>query len=122
MMTQELDPQAPWAYRLTLVDHALSAGTMSQAFYEWHEAHGEAFRSGRWEALLAVGDAAARIDAATGSAVDFRADARRVYLAALVRARAEYSAVGVRRIAEAFARLGDHELAERAYRVAQDLC
>lgn len=122
MMTQELDPQAPWVYRLTLVDHALAAGTMSQAFYEWHEAHGEAFRSGRWEALLAVGDAAARIDAATGSAVDFRADARRVYLAALVRARAEYSAAGVRRIAEAFARLGDHELAERAYRVAQDLC
>jgi len=122
MMTREIDPQAPWAHRLALVDEALSNGTMSQAFYEWHEAHGEAFRSGRWEALLAVGDAAARIDAAAGSGVDFRADARRVYLAALVRARAEYSAAGVRRVAAAFARLGDQELAERAYRVAQDLC
>ena len=121
-MTHDLDPQAPWVSRLALVDEALAAGTMSQAFYEWHEAHGEAFRSGRWEALLAVGDAAARIDAAAGSGVDFRADARRVYLAALVRARAEESAVGVRRIAAAFAKLGDHELAERAYRVAQDLC
>jgi hypothetical protein len=122
MMTKDIDPRAPWAHRVALVDEALAAGTMSQAFYEWHEAHGEAFRSGRWEALLAVGEAAARIDAAAGSGVDFRADARRVFLAALVRARAEESAAGVRQIAAAFAKLGDHELAERAYRVAQDLC
>jgi hypothetical protein len=121
-MTNRCDLEAPWAYRLALIDEALAAGTMSEAFYQWHEAHGEAFRSGRWEALVAVGDAAMRIDAAAGSAVGFRADARRVYLAALVRARAEESAAGVRRIAEAFAKVGDHELAARAYRVAQDLC
>jgi hypothetical protein len=122
MMTQEAHREAPWVSRLARVDEALAAGTISQAFYEWHEAHGEAFRSGRWEALLAVGEAAARIDTATGSAIDFRADARRVYIAALVRARSEESAVGVRRIAAAFARLGDRDLAERAYLVAQDLC
>lgn len=122
MMTRELDPAAPWTYRLTLIDEALAAGTMSRAFYEWHEAHTEAFRKGCWQSLLAVGDAAARIDAAVGPAVGFRADARRVYLAALVRARAEQSAIGVRRVALAFTKLGDHELAERAYRAAQDLC
>lgn len=122
MMTSQLDPATPWAYRLSLIDEALAAGTMSRAFYEWHEAHAEAFRKGCWQALLAVGNAAARIDAAVGSAVGFRADARRVYLAALVRARAEQSAAGVRQIAAAFTRLGDHELAERAYRAAQDLC
>jgi hypothetical protein len=122
MMTSELDPEAPWVHRLTLIDEALAAGTMSRAFYEWHEAHGEAFRSGRWEALLAVGDAAARIDTAAGSAAGFRADARRVYMAALVLARVEHSGEGVRRIAEALARLGDNALAAHARRVAQDLC
>jgi hypothetical protein len=43
-------------------------------------------------------------------------------LAALVRAREAHSALGVRRIAAAFSKLGEHDLAERAYRVAQDLC
>jgi hypothetical protein len=122
MMTNELDPDVAWAHRLAPIDEALAAGAMSRAFYEWHEAHGEAFRSGRWQALAAVGDAAARIDAAAGSAVGFRADARRVYLAALIKARAEHSAAGVRRVADALAALGDHALAAHARRVAQDLC
>jgi hypothetical protein len=121
MMTNELDPDTAWARRLASIDEALAAGTMSRAFYEWHEAHGEAFRSGRWQALAAVGDAAARIDAAAGSAVGFRV-ARRVYLAALIKARAEHSAVGVRRIADALAAIDDHALAAHARRVAQDLC
>ena len=121
MMTRELDPSGPLTKRLTLIDEALAAGTISRAFFEWQEAHADAFRSGRWEALLAVGEAAARIDDAIGT-VGLGADARRLYLAALVRAREEHSAAGVRRIAAAFAKLGEHELAERAYRAAQDLC
>jgi hypothetical protein len=122
MTTNDVDPDEAWAYHLMQIDEALAAGAMSHAFYEWHEAHGEAFRSGRWEALAAVGDAATRIDAAAGSAVGFRADARRVYLAALVKARAEHSAVGVRRVAEALSKLGDDALAAHARRVAQELC
>jgi hypothetical protein len=122
MMTREIDAKAPWANHLALVDEALASGTMSRAFFAWHEAHAEAFRSGRWEALVAVADAAMRIDAAAGPTVGFRVDARRVYLAALVRARADESAVGVRRVAAAFTALGDHALAERAYRAAQDIC
>jgi hypothetical protein len=121
MMTRELEPAGPWTKRLTLIEEALAAGTISRAFFEWQEAHAEAFRSGRWEALLAVGEAAARIDEAIGT-VGLGADARRLYLAALVRAREAHSALGVRRIAAAFSKLGEHELAERAYRVAQDLC
>lgn len=121
MTSSQLDPEAPWAHRLALVDEALADKSMSRAFYEWHEAHSEAFRSGRWEALAAVGDAALCIDALAGAAAGFRADARRVYLAALVRARAAQSAEGAQRIAEAFVRLGDAHLAEYARRLASKL-
>jgi hypothetical protein len=122
MTTRELDPDTSLARRLTVIDEALAAGTLSRAFLEWHEAYGQAFRSGRWEALVAVGDAAARIDAAAGASAGFRADARRVYMAALVLARAEQCGAGVRRIAEALALLGDHALAAHARRAAEDLC
>jgi hypothetical protein len=122
MTTSELRSDGSLTHRLAMIDEALAAGTMSRAFYEWHEAHGHAFRSGRWEALVAVGDAAARIDAAAGATAGFRADARRVYMAALVLARAEQSGAGVRRIAEALGSLGDHALAAHARRAAEDLC
>ena len=121
MMSSQLDPEAPWAQRLAHVDRALAEKSMTRAFCEWHEAHAEAFRSGRWEALAAVGDAAMRIDAVAGAAVGFRADARRVYLAALVRARAAQSAAGAQRIADAFVRLGDAHLADYARRLASKL-
>jgi hypothetical protein len=122
MATSELHLHEALTDRLTMIEEALASGAMSQAFYQWHEAHGHAFRSGRWEALVAVGDAAARIDAAAGAGAGFRADARRVYMAALVLARAEQSGVGVRRVAKALAALGDHALAAHAHRAAQALC
>ena len=117
----DVEHEAAWIHHIGLVDTALAENVWSRAFYAWHEAHNEAFRSGRWEALVAVGDAALRIDAVAGQAAGFRADARRVFLAALVRARAESSLAGVRRIAEGFARLGDQPLAEHARRVAGEL-
>ncbi|MBM4443168.1 MAG: hypothetical protein FJ027_22375 [Candidatus Rokubacteria bacterium] len=120
-MTSDLEREAPWMHRLAALDHALAERLLSRAFYEWHEAHADAFRSGRWAALVAVGDAALRIDAVAGVVAGFRADARRVYLAALVRARAERSAEGAGRVAEAFTRLGDTQLAQHARRVESEL-
>ena len=120
-MSNDLEQEPAWVHQIGLVDAALAENVWSRAFYAWHEAHNEAFRSGRWEALVAVGDAALRIDAIAGQAAGFRSDARRVYLAALVRARAENSLDGARRIAEGFARLGDRPLAEHARRVAGEL-
>jgi hypothetical protein len=122
MIASRVNPDAPWAQRLMLIEEALAAGTMSRALNEWHEAHAEAFKSGRWEALVAVGDAAARIEAATGTATGFLADARRLYMAALLLARAEHSGVGVRQIADALAALGDYALAAHALRVAREIC
>jgi hypothetical protein len=114
-------PATSRAVRIDLVDQALGEKNPSRAISEWREAYGEAFRSGQWEALVAVGDAALRVDAAAGPRAGFHAEARRAYLAALMRARAQRSAAGAARIAEAFARLGDREMAELAMRIAADL-
>jgi hypothetical protein len=103
-----------WTVRVGLVDDALGEGNLSRAFYEWREAYGDAFRSGSWEALAGVGDAAMRIEGVAGQRSGYRAEARRVYLAALLRARAQGSAAGADRVAEAFDRLGDHEMARQA--------
>ena len=115
------EPVPAWTVRVDLIDQALGDGNLSRAFYEWREAYGDAFRSGRWEALADVGDAAVRIEAAAGRHSGYRAEARRTYLAALLRARAQESAMGAMRVAEAFSRLGDTEMAERARRIAADL-
>jgi hypothetical protein len=93
-----------------------SSETLGRAATEWREAYREALRSRRWETLLEVGDRAAEI-AAREASPEFRAEARRAYLAALFRARALRSAEGVRRVAEAFASLGDREVADQVRRV-----
>jgi hypothetical protein len=115
------EPVPAWTVRIDLVDQALADGNLSRAVYEWREAYGDAFRSGLWEALADVGDAAVRIEAMAGRFSGYRAEARRAYLAALLRARALQSAAGAMRVAEAFARLGDAEMAERARRIAAEL-
>jgi hypothetical protein len=110
-----------WTVRVGLVDEALTDGNLSRAFYEWREAYGDAFRSGSWEALLGVGDAAMRIELTAGPRSGYRAEARRVYLAALLRARGQGSAAGAQRAAEAFDALGDHEMARQARVIAGKL-
>ena len=109
-----------WSVRLRLVDQALAQKNASAAIYEWREAYGEALRSRSWEALVAVGDAAVRVGDATNSRRGFNANARQAYLAALLRARAAKSAPGLRRIADAFAALGDAEMADRVRYMAGD--
>ena len=110
-----------WTVRVQLVDQALEERNFSRAFYEWREAYGDAIRSGRWEALADVGDAAVRIESVAGHDSGHRAEARRVYLAALLRARAQHSAAGAERVAGAFDRLGDVEMAKLARAIAAQL-
>jgi hypothetical protein len=56
-------------------------------------------------------DAFVRIGHATGAPNGAKPNARQAYLIALTRARAQRSPDGVILVAEAFARLGDHEIA-----------
>ena len=95
---------------------------MSRAIHAWRDAYGEALGSRRWEAMAAVGDAALRVDALAGlparHPTGFRAEARQAYLKALFRARDAGSVEGVERIADAFASLGDIQMAARARTMA----
>lgn len=113
-----LTPDAREVPQLLLsVDAALARKDRSRAIYEWRNAYGQALRTHGWEAMAAVGDAAVRIDALAGRPgghpTGFRAEARQAYLLALFRARDARRPDGIERVAEAFASLGDAEMAAR---------
>jgi hypothetical protein len=101
--------------RLDSVDDALARGDVTGAVIEWRGAYGVALQSRQWESMVAVGDAAVRIDAATsrpaGHPSAFRAEARQAYLRALFDARAAGSPEGIHRVAAAYAAIGDADMA-----------
>jgi hypothetical protein len=114
----------PLPAHLAALDAAIARGDVSRAVFEWRLAYGAALGSRRWEAMLAVGDAATRIDALAGrrdgAPTGFRAEARQAYLRALFDARAARSPEGMHRAADAFAALGDAEMAARARTMTAD--
>ena len=108
--------------RLAAIDEVIARRDVSRAMYEWRDAYGVALRSRQWEAMVAVGDAAVRIDAVAslpaGHPSSFRAEARQAYLRALDDARAARSREGIQRVAAAFAALGDDQMAAMVRTVA----
>ncbi len=112
---------ARWRAHLARVDDALAKQDLSGATHACEDAYRAALGSRRWEALVDVGDAYLRIGEAAGSRRGWEARARKSYLNALLRARQEGSVEGVLRAAEAFADLGDREVAEQGLRIAESL-
>jgi hypothetical protein len=114
----DLRDEAALAERLAALDAALASQNLGRAVYEWRDAYGLALRAGGWEAMAAVGDAAVRVDTVMGGPVGrstgFRAEARRAYIHALLRAQREQSREGVNHIADGFTSLGDTDMAARA--------
>lgn len=110
---------SPWTAHLRRVDAALAKNDVRAAERAWHDAYGEAFRSGRWDGMVQVGDAYRRIGEVTGSRKASAEKARETYWAALSLARHQGSLDGVLRTAEAFAALGDRKAAEECVRVAE---
>jgi hypothetical protein len=110
------------AERLDAVDAAIAQQNVRRAAYEWRVAYSLALRSRRWQAMADIGDAAVRIDALAGRPggrpTNFRAEARQAYLRALFQARHERARDGVERVAQAFAGLGDREMAAHARAIA----
>jgi len=102
---------APVTARIDRVDDAIATSHLDEAVSTWHDAYGEAVRTRRWEAMLVVGDAAARLAPHVADSSAQYANARRSYLAAFIRAREFDSVDGLTRTADAFARLGDTHVA-----------
>ncbi|HET7875424.1 MAG TPA: hypothetical protein VFN71_07845 [Methylomirabilota bacterium] len=116
-----LPAPAPWAVHIQVMDAALERGDVEQAARARHDAYRAALASRRWEALADVGDATLRLAARRGVGVPTLAEARRLYLSALFRARRERSLAGVLRATEAFAALGDRDVARQGLLIAASL-
>lgn len=112
---------AAWYASLTKMDEAIARGDIAGAAARWREAHGQARRSGQWEALIDVGDGYRRLGFAAGAERAAEAQARDAYLGGLLRARQVESLEGVLRAAEKFAALGDRDVVEQCLRVAHTL-
>jgi hypothetical protein len=103
----------PWDEYLQSMQDALAAGDARAADWALKQAHWAALGSRRWEGMIEVGDAARRAGSVTA--------ARTAYLTAAYRARRLGSLDGVLSCAEAFAALGDRDVAEQWLGVARDL-
>jgi hypothetical protein len=113
--------QEPWAPSIAAADAALAQRHAGAAMRARHDAYSAALASRRWEGMVAVGDLTLRIGDASRARTSAAAQARQAYLMALFRARAEGSVEGVMRTAEAFAALGDREVAENSVVIARTL-
>jgi hypothetical protein len=111
-------PRDPGA-TLRAVEDAVGRGDLAAAERLRWALHREALAGRRWTAWLLAGDAARAVGRGAPDPRPMRAGARRAYLEALFRARGQGSVDGVLRTAEAFARLGDHEVVEGALRIAE---
>jgi hypothetical protein len=100
-----------WTTMVARVDEALADGDRAAALSWWREAQAAALRSGQWEGMVEVGDAARRLGEAH--------HARRAYLTALFRARRQHSLDGVLAAAAGFGALGDREVLAQALRIAE---
>jgi len=114
-------PRAAWLAPLQAMDQAIERGEITAAETARHEAHQAAIGSRKWEALLDVGDGALRIGEATRSRSAREPEARRLFLAALLRAREQRSLDGVLGATERFARLGDRDVVEQGLHIARGL-
>jgi hypothetical protein len=104
---------------LRMVEDAAVRGDRAEAERVRRALHGRALASRQWQDWLAAGHAALVAGDGAPDAASRRATARRAYRNALFAARDQGSVPGVLLVAEAFARLGDHEVAESARRIAE---
>ena len=110
-----------WARHLRAMDDALARHDSAAAVRAHDDAHAAVLAAQSCDGMLAVGEATLRLVPHGSSPKGARADARRMYLWALVRARGTGSLPGVRRAGEAFAALGDRDMVALSARIAETL-
>lgn len=107
-----------WREALERADAALAGGDAREARRHWEEAYRVAVHTRTPEGLLAVGQASLRVGEATRGRQGAVAEARRIFLLALFQARERHDPDGVALAGQAFAGLGDREVADRAFDIA----
>lgn len=110
-----------WRPHLERVEAAILRRDTEGALMAWREAYAGALASRQWEGLVEVADAYLKIGDADASRAAALPKARRIYRAALFRARHAGSVTGVLRVAEAFGVFGDDDVVETCIRVAREL-
>ncbi len=111
----------PWLGAIHAMDEALARGDVRAALKAREDAYGAALDSRRWDGMADVGDATLRLVQRAGLRPAMEPEARRAYLSALFRARRQASLDGVLRATEAFAALGDRDVARRGFVIANAL-
>ena len=117
------DPEtAFWDQYIRVMDAARLRGDFYAAEAARQNAYLAALGSRRWDAMAAVGDASARLGEEFPRAREnLRPEVRRIYCAALLRARQQESLDGVLRVSEAFADLGDRAQAREGLLAAAEM-
>lgn len=115
------DPDARWRELLGRAETAFAGGDARAAERAWEESYRAAIRPGAAEGMLALGHAYLSIGAAARDPQAAVARARQIFLQAFVQARERRDAEVIADTGEAFARLGDREVADRIFAVAMDL-
>ena len=110
-----------WREPLARAEGALARGDARGAERAWEEAHRAAVRAGASRGMLELGRAYLRIGEAAHDRATAVTRARRTLLMAMFHARERGDADVVAGAGEAFAALGDHEVASRAAEIALEL-
>jgi hypothetical protein len=108
---------AAWREPLSRAEIALANGEMRQAEQAWEEARRAAIRSRMPHGLLEVGVAYLSIGEVTRDRRTALSRARQLFLESLFQARERRDVDGIAAAGQAFASLGDCEVAERAHAV-----
>lgn len=107
-----------WRASLRGAAEAFAAGDGRAAHLAWEKGYRAAMRDRGWQGLVSAADTYIRIGGIPGQEAA-APRARRLYLAALFRAWAARSGAGLVAVAEAFAALGDTEVATRSATLAE---
>ena len=114
-------PDTGWREPLQRVEPALARGDTRGAVQAWEMAYRAAMGGRTPEGMIEVGHAALRMGVASQNHQAAMAQARRLFLAALFQARERRDPGTVARAGEAFASLGDRDVAVRAFEIAATL-
>lgn len=113
--------EASWPAAIERAQTAVAVGDAGEARRLWEDAYRDAVQRRTATGLLAVGHLSLQIGDITHDRLATTAEARRIFLLALLQAREDHDPDGVALAGRAFADLGDRDVAARAFDIALTL-